>query len=276
MKIDSHHHLWTMARGDYNWLTPAMGAIYRDFTPADFFPHLRDAGIDRTIVVQAADTIAETEFLLSHADKTSWIAGVVGWVDMESPTAIADLERLSQVSLFKGIRPMIQDIEDDDWILRPRLDPVFDALAEMGLTFDALVLPRHLPRLLKRLQKHPDLKCVIDHGAKPELASGNLRDWKTSMSDLADNTGCLCKFSGLVTEAGTDCSIETVRPAAEHILDGFGANRVMFGSDWPVLNLASDYAGWITMAQEFAGQLDGQGAARFWGKTAAGFYSVDP
>ena len=163
MRVDSHQHFWRLARGDYGWMTPDLGAIYRDFEPADLKPLLEAGGINATVVVQAADTVAETEFLLSLADEHDLIAGVVGWIDMEAGDAVATLERLRQNPKFKGIRPMIQEIADDDWVLRPALDPVFDALAEMELCFDALVLPRHLPRLLKRLQKHPALACVIDH-----------------------------------------------------------------------------------------------------------------
>ena len=275
MKIDSHHHLWTIARGDYFWMSPELGEIYRDFVPADLDPLRKAAGIDRTIIVQAADTLAETEFLLETAGGTDWIAGVVGWIDMESPDAVADLQRLAKSPCFKGIRPMIQEIEDDDWILRPGLDHVFDALVAMNLTFDALVLPRHLPRLLRRLDKHPNLQCVIDHAAKPELATGNIEGWKRDIASLARQTNCLCKFSGLVTEAGPEFTIDTIRPAAEHIISVFGAERLMFGSDWPVLNLAGDYQGWVQMATDLTSAMSDNDKARFWGETAAGFYNVE-
>ena len=274
MKVDAHHHLWRRARGDYAWMTPDKGAIYRDFAPSDLAPHLKQAGIEKTIVVQAAETVAETEFLISITEQTDWISGVVGWVDMESPDAIPDLDRLSRSAAFKGIRPMIQGIADDDWILNPRLDPVFDALVEMGLAFDALVLPRHLSRLLKRLDKHPGLKCVIDHGAKPDLAAGDLQEWKIDMSKLANSTSCFCKFSGLVTEAGAGNLIDTIRPAAEHILAEFGAKRVMFGSDWPVINLASNYADWVKITHTLVHHFSPEDKDSLWRKTAEDFYSV--
>lgn len=270
MRIDSHHHLWRIARGDYGWLMPDLGVIHRDFEPSDLEPLLKQAGIDATILVQAAETVAETEFLLSLADVTPWIAGVVGWIDMEAPDALATLDRLARNPKFKGIRPVIQGIADDDWILRPSLDPVFDGLIERGLTFDALVLPRHLPRLLKRLEQFPQLACVIDHGAKPHLATGEIDQWKIDMAALAANTNAFCKFSGLVTEAGVNYSIETIRPAAEHLIEIFGPDRLMFGSDWPVLNLASDYGGWIKMAETF----NATSQADFWAGAAKEFYRL--
>lgn len=274
MRIDAHQHFWTLARGDYGWMSPALGPIYRDFTPDDLAPLLAEAGIDRSILVQAADTVAETEFMLSLADQADWIAGVVGWIDTEAPDAIATLERLARHPKFKGIRPMIQEIPDDDWVLRDDLDPVFDALGAMGLRFDALVLPRHLPRLLRRLDRHPDLKCVIDHGAKPALASGELTEWRADMTRLAEETPAFCKLSGLVTEIGPDWTIDQLRPASDLILQAFGAERVMFGSDWPVLNLASDYQTWVGTADALVSDLTEAARASVWGHTAARFYGV--
>ncbi|MEM9230644.1 MAG: amidohydrolase family protein [Pseudomonadota bacterium] len=274
MKIDSHHHLWTLSRGDYGWMSPALGPIYRDFEPADLEPHLQAAGIDKTIIVQAADTVAETEFMLATADATDWIAGVVGWVDMESETAIQDLERLAASPLLKGIRPMIQEIADPDWVLLPSLDRVFDALVDMGLRFDALVLPMHLPQLLSRLETHPDLACVINHGAKPKLSTGDLETWRQNITRIAENTGSFCKLSGLVTEAGEGYTIDTIRPAADHILATFKPERVMFGSDWPVLNLAGTYSDWVGMVEDLTCPLSEAARASIFGDTAASFYGI--
>ncbi len=272
MRIDSHQHFWRLKRGDYGWLTPELGAIYRDFEPADLEPLLKQASIDATIAVQASDTVAETEFLLSLAERTPWIAGVVGWVDMEATDAIATLDRLARNPKFKGVRPMIQGLADDDWILRPALDRVFSALVERSLTFDALVLPRHLPRLLKRLERTPELACVIDHGAKPHLATGEIGQWKSDMAAIAANTEAFCKLSGLVTEAGADVSIETIRPATDHLLQTFGPSRLMFGSDWPVLNLASSYLDWLAMTHELTARLTVEERSGIFGGNAARFY----
>ncbi len=274
MRIDAHHHLWTLARGDYSWMSPDLAPIYRDFSAEDLAPLLTAAGIDRTILVQAADTVAETEFMLSLADETPFIAGVVGWVDMQAPDAIATLERLAKNPHLKGIRPMIQDIADDDWILRPALNRTFEALVAMDLRFDALVLPRHLPRLLRRLEQHPELKCVIDHGAKPALATGDLDTWSKDMRRIADRTTAFCKLSGLVTEIGPDWSLPQLEPARDTILEAFGAKRTMFGSDWPVLNLASDYQTWVSTAETLVSDLSDKERAALWGGTAAEFYGI--
>ena len=276
MKIDSHQHFWSLSRGDYGWMSPELGPIYRDFGLDDLAPLLRDAGIGKTIVVQAADTVAETEFLLQIAGRSETVAGVVGWIDMEAPEAIAELERLARDRHFRGIRPMIQEIADDDWILKPELDPVFAALVEMELTFDALVLPRHLPRLLQRLDRHPDLKCVIDHCAKPDLRTGEIADWARDMTQLARSTDCLCKVSGLATEANAGWTLDDLRPATDLVLAEFGPGRLMFGSDWPVLNLAGDYAAWTKAAAKLTEGLGSSDAAAFWGGTAARFYSIEP
>lgn len=274
MRVDSHHHLWAISRGDYGWLTPDLAEIYRDFTMDDLAPLLDAAGIDRTVVVQAAATVAETEFLLDAAAGTDRIAGVVGWIDMEAPDAVATLDRLALHPKFRGIRPMIQDIADDEWLLRADLDPVFEALVERGLTFDALVLSRHLDPLLARARRHPSLRFVIDHGAKPALATGEIEAWKEDIARIAAETACFCKLSGLLTEAGDAPTLDRIRPAAEHLLACFGPDRLMFGSDWPVLNLASDYARWAGMVETLLADLSAAEAARVRGDTARCFYGL--
>lgn len=274
MRIDSHHHLWAISRGDYGWLTPDLGEIHRDFVIADLEPHLSAAGIERTVVVQAAETVAETEFLLRSAEGSERIAGIVGWIDMESPEALATLDRLAAHPALRGIRPMIQSIEDDDWILRNGLDAVFDALVERGLTFDALVLPRHLKQLQRRMERTPGLRCVIDHGAKPELATGRISDWKEDIARVASETPCVCKLSGLLTEAGDQPTLDRIRPAADHLLETFGPQRLMFGSDWPVLNLASDYATWVGMVEALLSGFTQAEADQVWAGTAQTFYRL--
>lgn len=274
MRIDSHHHLWRISRGDYNWMTPDLGVIYRDFEPENLAPLLKASGVDATVAVQAAETVAETEFLLSIAERTPWIAGVVGWIDMEAPDAVVTLDRLARNPKFKGIRPVIQGIADDNWILRGSLDRVFDALIERGLTFDALVLPRHLKSLLARMKRNPDLRCVIDHGAKPHLATGDIAEWKLDIARLAVDTPVFCKLSGLLTEAGDEPTLARVRPAADHLLTTFGPNRLMFGSDWPVLNLASAYAGWVAIVEALLASTSAEDSDKVWGATAAIAYGL--
>lgn len=252
MKIDAHQHFWKLARGDYSWLTPQLEQLYRDFGPADLKPLLDAAGIDGTIAVQAADTEEETGYLLSLAETHDWILGVVGWTDLEAPNAPATIERMAQSPKLVGLRPMIQDIEDDAWMLKVSLRPALDAMVEHDLTFDALVMPRHLQHLLEFLHIYPDLRVVIDHGAKPEIRNGHFDTWAASMATLAKTSQTFCKLSGLATEAGPDCQPEDLSPYIAEILQEFTPARVLFGSDWPVLNLASSYDAWLAIVQDAA------------------------
>ncbi|MFV1441953.1 amidohydrolase family protein [Phaeobacter sp. JH20_36] len=249
MKIDAHQHFWKLARGDYDWLTPDLKPLYRDFGPDDLKPLLDAAGIGGTIAVQAADTEAETEYLLSLTDRHEWIVGVVGWTDLEAKDAPATIERMAQHSKLVGFRPMIQDIEDDAWMLKDSLRPALDTMVAHNLTFDALVMPRHLGHLCEFLKKYPNLRVVIDHGAKPEIHQGHFDGWAADMTLIAKSSQAFCKLSGLTTEAGPDWRPDDISDYIEKILQVFTPARVLFGSDWPVLNLASDYDAWSSIVQ---------------------------
>ncbi|MCY3940334.1 MAG: amidohydrolase family protein [Gammaproteobacteria bacterium] len=274
LRIDAHQHFWKVERNDYGWLTPALEPLYRDYGPGDLAPMLQDAGIDRTILVQAAPTVAETRFLLELAGRTDLVAGVVGWIDMESPDAATVLADLARHPKLVGIRPMIHNIEDEAWITRPDLAPATEAVIDAGLCFDALVRPQHLPYLLEFLQRHPDLKTVIDHGAKPVIAEGLWQPWAERMSELAERTGAYCKLSGLLTEASPDQGYDDLLPYMEHLLTTFGPERLMWGSDWPVLLLAGAYPGWFAIAARFLNSLDEADRAQVLGGTATRFYGV--
>jgi len=244
-RIDAHQHFWSLGRGDYGWLTPDLKDIYRDFLPDDLTPMLAAAGIEGTVIVQAAPTIAETEFMLSLADDHAFVKGVVGWVDFEHAEAPAQISKLAQHPAMVGLRPMIQDIADPDWMLRADLTPAFEALMAADLTFDALTLPPHLSNLSRLLERHPDMRVVINHGAKPLIRDGVIEPWATDMAKLARDTSAYCKLSGLVTEASADWSIDNLKPYVDHLLDSFGPDRLIWGSDWPVCTLASSYERWI-------------------------------
>lgn len=272
MRIDAHQHFWRIARGDYGWLTPALGPIHRDFAPADLAPLLKAARIDRTILVQAAPTIAETEYMLALAARAPFVAGVVGWVDFEAPDAPVEIARLAADPLLVGLRPMIHDIPDPAWILRPSLRPALEAMLAHCLTFDALVRPPHLANLLAFAKAHPELPIVVDHGAKPEIARGVLDPWRDDMAALAMLPNVSCKLSGLVTEAGTDWNMARLRPCVAHLLACFGADRLIFGSDWPVALLASDYARWVETAETLTAHLDTDDRAAIFGGNAARVY----
>ena len=249
MKIDAHQHFWKLERGDYGWLTPDLKPLYRDFDPDDLRPLLEAAGIDGTIAVQAADTEAETEYLLSLADRYEWIMGVVGWTDFEAKDAPATIERMAQHTKLVGFRPMIQNIGDDAWMLKDNLRPALETMAALNLTFDALVMPRHLGHLSEFLQKYPNLRVVIDHGAKPEIHLGNFDSWAADMATIAKSPQAFCKLSGLTTEAGPNWRPDDISDYIDKILQVFTPARVLFGSDWPVLNLASDYGTWSSIVQ---------------------------
>lgn len=255
--VDSHLHFWQLARGDYLWLTPEFSALYRDFVPNDIDATLSACGVESVVVVQAAATEAETHYLLDLARQHPFIAGVVGWTDFEAedaPQRIASLCRAAQGRL-KGLRPMVQDIPDAQWLLRPGLDPAFDALVANDLSFDALVTPVHLPMLAERLNRHPRLQAVLDHAGKPDIAGSGFDGWAQQIERLANQTNVLCKLSGLLSEAGRSASVADIEPYVAHLFASFGPRRIMWGSDWPVLTATADYLHWFDMAKALVGRL---------------------
>jgi L-fuconolactonase len=271
MIIDAHQHFWRPARGDYGWLTPDLPTLYRDFMPTALAPILGQQKIDGTILVQAAPTVAETEFLLEIADETPFVYGVVGWVDFDDTNSLGEIARLAKHPKLVGLRPMIQDIVDDDWMLRPNLAPILDAMIQQDLAFDALVLPRHLPNLREFLARYPNLRVVIDHGAKPEIANGHFDDWANDMMLIAREGRTYCKLSGLLTEAGEDWNITNLEPYVAHLFKHFGTQRLIWGSDWPVLTLATSYDKWLSIARTFV--PDASEDAIF-GQNARDFYRL--
>ena len=281
-RIDARCHLWTLALGDYTWLDPSnpdLKPIARDFVPADLQTELAQAGIGQAVLVQAAATVAETDFMLSLADKTPQIAGVVGWVDLTDLTAIDDIARLAQNPAFKGVRPMLQDIDQDDWIITQGKQPLIDALLTHGLRFDALVCPQHLSHLLQFTRQNPDLPIVIDHAAKPALS--DLSDpswdiWRRDMALLAQEPQVFCKCSGLLTEMGGNLgqAPEILKPVMTDLLDWFGPRRLMWGSDWPVLNLAGDYGYWNQLSGDLMADLSDDERQYVFQGAAQVFYGV--
>jgi len=275
MPIDSHQHFWQLSRGDYTWLTPELELLYKDFLPDDLTPLLDKAQVNKTVLVQAAESTAETEFMLKIATETEFVAGVVGWVDMASEQALSQLEIFSKSHYFKGIRPMIKDIEDVQWMLKDELAPVFEYLIANNLTFDALVMPGHLDALYTLLKRYPDLRVVIDHGAKPGIANNTSPQWFDKIALIAQETSAFCKLSGLVTEARINPSFEQLAPYMEHLLLCFGAERLMWGSDWPVVNLSSGYIPWMKQVETFVEPLTVIEQQSIWRKTAQSFYGLE-
>jgi len=276
MWVDAHQHFWRLARNDYGWLNPDdHPAIYRDFAPADLEPLLRSAGVERTILVQAAPTLAETDFLLELAAATPFVAGVVGWVALDGLNAGQAIESRAKHPAFRGLRPMLQDLDDDAWILGPAVAPALDAIVAAGLTFDALVKPRHLPHITKLLERRPTLRLVVDHAAKPSIASGDLRGWREGIVAIGRQTSAFCKLSGLVSEAGPGWRVEDLRPFTDVLLDAFGPARLMWGSDWPVVNEAGGYAAWRSAAEALVEGCSPADRDLIFGGTAERFYGIE-
>jgi L-fuconolactonase len=275
MKIDAHFHCWQLARGDYGWLTPAQAPIYRDVAVADWQAQAWPHGVRGGVLVQAAPTEAETQFLLAQADANPAVLGVVGWVDLLAGDAPARIEALAGHPRLKGLRPMLQDITDAEWILQPALEPALRAMADCGLVFDALVKSVHLPHILTLAGRHPDLRMVIDHGAKPGIAAGEWQPWADGMARIAHETQAMCKLSGLMTEAAPNSPPGAVRRWGEHVLQSFGAQRVVWGSDWPVLELAGPYAQWWAASRQLVEGLDAAGQAAVMGGNALRLYRLE-
>jgi len=276
MIIDAHQHFWQLSRGDYGWLTPEAGALYRDYLPDDLAPLLKEHGVGATVLVQAAATEAESRFLLRIAGEHAFIAGVVGWVDFEAADVGERIAALATAGAgkLKGLRPMIQDITDPRWIARSSLDAAFEALVAHELVFDALVRPVHLEALRERLLRHPRLRAVLDHAGKPDIARGALAPWAAALERLAGDTPICCKLSGLLTEAGTRRSTADLTPWVAQLFGSFGAERMLWGSDWPVLNAAGSYGEWLGLTQQLIERCAPGRAAQVLSGTAHRLYRL--
>jgi len=272
-RIDSHQHFWRLDRGDYGWLTPSLEPIYRDYLPADLEPQLARAGIDSTVLVQAAPSVAETLYMLELANEHGFIAGVVGWVDFESPMAPESIATLAADSHLVGLRPMIQDIPDIAWMLKPELAPAIEAMIDHDLVFDALVLPKHLPVLLDFAELYPELRLVLDHGAKPQIRAGDIAEWRHDIGNVATGTNAVCKLSGLVTEAGS-ANPAQLAPVVDHLLEVFGPRRLMWGSDWPVCELVCSYEEWYQASEMLLVRLGPEGRELIYSGTARNTYGI--
>lgn len=260
-----------------------MAPIAQDFGPPDLWARMQAAGIARAIVVQAAPTRAETDWLLAQAAGSTQIAGVVGWADLTQPDIAATLDAMALNPALRGIRPMLQDLPQTDWLLdAPHPDWVAGML-DSGLRFDALVRPQHLDMLLRFCARHPDLPVVIDHAAKPVLSAApddpRHALWRDGMARLATETGACCKLSGLLTEMAPD-QLPRARaillPLMDQLLDWFGADRLMWGSDWPVLRMAGTHSGWCALVDDWLADKPQAVRTCISGATAARFYGLAP
>lgn len=273
MLIDAHQHYWRIGRNGHGWPTPDLDPIYRDFGPEDWRAVAAPLGITGSILVQSQPADADTDWLLELASDTPTIKAVVGWADLKAPDAAVRIRELARSPKLKGLRPMLQSLANDDWIIDPVLDPAIEAMIAAGLRFDALVFTRHLPYLRAFAERWPDLPIVIDHGAKPLIADDRLDPWRNEIARLAELPNVMCKLSGLFTEMRDGQCREALAPYVRYLAERFGPERLMWGSDWPVILLAGEYEEWFRLAAQMTG-FDERGRAELFGGTAARFYGI--
>jgi L-fuconolactonase len=275
-RIDAHHHLWSYRPSEYAWISGEMTQLARNFLLADLNVAVRDAGIDGTVVVQARQTLEETHWLLSLAGKSKTLLGVVGWAGICSETFPAQLEGLRNESKLKGLRHVIQDEPDDDFILRPDFNRGIAALANTGLVYDILIFERHLSAAIQFVDRHPNQVFVLDHIAKPLIAKSIIDPWRANIRELAKRDNVYCKISGMVTEANwSQWRSEDLQPYLDVVLEAFGADRLMAGSDWPVCLLATTYRGWFATLRRLLASLSADETENIVGRVASRVYGLD-
>ncbi len=276
MRIDSHHHLWAINATDYVWMSDAHAAIRQDFLAPELNAALDEAGIDGTVAVQARQMAAETEFLLACADAVPRVRGVVGWVPLAERGGEPWLGRFAAHPALRGVRHVVHDEPDDDFILRPDFNAGIRNLARYGLVYDILIFRRHLPQAIAFVDRHPGQPFVVDHLAKPCIARARFdAGWAAGIRELARRGHVSCKVSGMLAEVrDADWDIDLLRPCFETVLEAFGPERVMFGSDWPVCLLRAGYGEWAAAAAALAAPLSADEQAAFWGGNATRIYRL--
>ncbi len=274
--IDSHQHFWQVGRFDYPWMTSDLGVLYRDYLPDDLAPILKQNGIEKTVLVQASNSIAESHWLLDLADSNNFIAAVVGWADLTSPDIDAQLDELCARHKFKGVRHLVESEPNDDWLIEPSVLSGLQQLSARGLSYDLLVHTRHLEYVPLVAESCPDLKLVIDHLAKPPIARNEIKEWSHAFEPLARYPNIHCKLSGLVTEANWNSwQTEDLRPFVDCALEFFGADRMMFGSDYPVCLLTASYDRVLDGFLEILHTLSDADREKIFANNAAKFYRLN-
>lgn len=276
MIIDSHQHFWQVGHFDYPWMSPNVEVLYRDYLPSTLEPILKEAGVTKTVLVQASNSLAETYWLLSLAERYPFIAGVVGWVDLQHPEMEEELEVLTANPKFKGVRHLVESEPADDWLVQPSVLKGLRVLEKHRVSYDLLVHTRHLKHVNNVAESCPDLRLVIDHMAKPPIAGGEMTHWATALKEVATYPNISCKLSGLLTEANhTSWTTEDLRPYVERALEFFGPKRMMFGSDWPVCLLASSYVRVLESFQSLLENLAEEDRSRIFGENVSEFYRLN-
>ena len=273
--IDSHQHFWQVGHFDYPWMSPDVEVLYRNYLPATLEPILKGCGVAKTVLVQASNSLAETYWLLSLADRYHFIAGVVGWVDLTNPRMEEELEVLTAYPIFKGVRHLVESEPAEDWLTQPSVLRGLRVLERHHVSYDLLVHTRHLKHVKTIAESCPELRLVVDHMAKPPVASGEVKDWAKEIKTVAALPHVHCKLSGLVTEANhTSWSPDGLRPFVDCALEFFGPERLMFGSDWPVCLLAASYDQVLGSFKSLLDGLSDEERNRIFAENATEFYRL--
>jgi L-fucono-1,5-lactonase len=274
--VDSHQHFWQVGRFDYPWMTPKVEVLCQDYLPPALEPILNRCGVEQTILVQASNSVAETRWLLSLADHNPFIAGVVGWVDLQADDVDGQLDEFMMHSKFKGVRHLVESEPADDWLAQPNVIRGLHGLETRRLSYDLLVHTKHLKYVERVANECPGLRLVVDHLAKPPIANGEIDEWRHELGKLAAYENVWCKLSGLVTEADHDhWRASDLRPYVETAFQCFGARRMMFGSDWPVCLLAASYERVVETAQSLGAELNAADRDRIFSRNATEFYQIE-
>ncbi|MFZ0745824.1 MAG: amidohydrolase family protein [Terracidiphilus sp.] len=275
MRLDAHQHFWQYNPAEHVWMTDAMAALKRDFLPQDLKPLLAANGFDGSIAVQARQSLEETRWLLELAEQNDSIKGVVGWVDLCSAELAGQLGQFAGHPRLVGVRHIVQDEPDDEFMLRADFRRGIARLAEYSLTYDLLLYPRHLPVAVKLVREFPEQAFVLDHIAKPAIAEESVEPWEPDLRELAKLRNVSCKLSGMVTEARwKQWRVEDFRRYLDVVFDAFGAERLMIGSDWPVCTLSGDYAATVGIVMDYVGQMRAGERDGILGGNCARFYGV--
>lgn len=276
MRIDSHHHLWAINDTDYVWMTDDHAVIRRDFLPPDAKAVFAGSGIDGSVVVQARQMVEETQWLLELAETHDWMRGVVGWVPLMEQAGEPWLERFAAHPKLRGVRHVVHDEPDDHFILRPDFNEGVARLARYGLVYDILIFWNHLPQTLEFVDRHPGQPFVVDHIAKPRIRKSEFDDaWASGIRDLARRDHVSCKISGMLTEVrDATWDLDLLRPYFDTVVEAFGHDRILYGSDWPVCLLRAPYADWASVANTLASTLSPDEQAAFWGGNARRIYGL--
>jgi len=275
-RIDAHQHFWVYNQEEYKWIDESMVKLRRNFLPSHLNRELKRNGIDFCVTVQARQTLQETKWLLELSQNNPFIKGVVGWIDLKNNSVRQDLEKFAAYKKFKGVRHLLQDEDDDRYMLQPDFKKGLSQLKKFDLTYDILIYPRHIKYACTLVYEFPHQKFIVDHLVKPLIKEGKIELWKKDIRKLAKADNVFCKLSGMVTEANWNSwKQEDFIPYMETLLEVFGPNRLLFGSDWPVCTVAAKYEQVLGIVTNFISSLSQAEQAHIMGQNAIDFYNLE-